>query len=73
MLECQREHRKARDRRRPSRLQDLERQARLTAKDAIEKGALEMGILEQAQRNAESGIRSLLETVGVKLAPPDRS
>jgi len=53
--------------------QDLERQARLTAKDAIEKGALEMGILDQAQRNAESGIRSLLETVGVKLAPPDRS
>ena len=45
---------------------DLERQARLAAREAIEQGAIEMGILDQARRNAETGIRSLLETVGVK-------
>jgi Protein of unknown function (DUF4230) len=39
---------------------DLERQARLAAKDAIEQAALGMGILDQARRNAETGIRSLL-------------
>jgi hypothetical protein len=44
---------------------DLERQARLAAKDTIEKAALEMGILDQARRNAEAGIRTLLETIGV--------
>jgi hypothetical protein len=46
---------------------DLERQARLAAKDEIEKTALEMGILDQARRNAETSIRSLLETFGVKV------
>jgi hypothetical protein len=45
---------------------DLERQARLAARDEIEKTALEMGILDQARRNAEVSIRSLLETFGVK-------
>ena len=45
---------------------DLERQARLAARDAVEKAALDMGILDQARRNAEAGIRSLLETMGVK-------
>ena len=45
---------------------DLERQARLAAKDSIERAAIEMGILDQARRNAEVGIRSLLETFGVK-------
>jgi hypothetical protein len=45
---------------------DLERQARLSAKDAIERAAIDMGILEQARRNAEAGIRSILETFGVK-------
>jgi len=45
---------------------DLERQARLTAKDAVERAAIEMGILNQARRNAEAGIRGLLETLGVK-------
>jgi hypothetical protein len=45
---------------------DLERQARLAAKDEIEKTALEMGILDQARRNAEVSIRSLLETFGLK-------
>jgi hypothetical protein len=46
---------------------DLERQARLAAKDAIERAATEMGILDQARRNAEAGIQSLLEAFGVKL------
>jgi hypothetical protein len=50
---------------------DLERQARLAAKDAIEQAALEMGILEQARRNAETGIRSLLETFGMKSVTVD--
>jgi hypothetical protein len=45
---------------------DLERQARLAARNEIEKAALEMGILDQARRNAEVSIRSLLETLGVK-------
>jgi len=43
---------------------DLERQARLVAKDTIERTAVEMGILDQARRNAEAGIRTLLETIG---------
>ena len=45
---------------------DLERQARLQAKEAIEKAAIEMGILAQARRNAEAGVRSLLDSSGVK-------
>ena len=45
---------------------DLERQARLAATDEIEHTALEMGILDQARRNAEAGIRSLLEAIGVR-------
>jgi len=45
---------------------DLERQARLKAKDTIQQAAIDMGILDQARRNAEAGIRSLLETFGVK-------
>jgi hypothetical protein len=45
---------------------DLERQARLAARDTIERAAIEMGILDQAQKNAAAGIRSLLETLGVK-------
>jgi len=45
---------------------DLERQARLAAKDEIEKTAIEMGILDQARKNAEAGIRALLESFGVK-------
>src|SRR3984957_159508 len=45
---------------------DLERQARLAARDAIERAAIDMGILDQARRNAEAGIRSLMETLGIK-------
>jgi hypothetical protein len=45
---------------------DLERQARLQAAKEIEQAALQMGILDQARRNAEAGVGSLLETLGVK-------
>ena len=45
---------------------DLERQARLAAKEAIEKSALDMGILEQAKKNAEMSIRGLLMGLGAK-------
>ena len=45
---------------------DLERQARVTARDTIEKAAIEMGILNQARSNAEVSIRSLLEALGAK-------
>lgn len=45
---------------------DLERQARLAATAEIERSAIEMGILDQARRNADTGIRSLLDTLGVK-------
>ncbi len=45
---------------------DLERQARLAATKSVEQAALEMGILEQARRNAETVIRNLLQTAGAK-------
>ena len=45
---------------------DLERQARLAARDEIEKAALEMGILDQAKRNAEESVRALLQIFGMK-------
>jgi Protein of unknown function (DUF4230) len=45
---------------------DLERQARLAARDAIERAAIDMGILDQARRNAEADIKSLLEALGIK-------
>ena len=45
---------------------DLERQARLAAEDTVEHAAIDMGILDEARRNAESAIRSLLDTFGVK-------
>jgi hypothetical protein len=45
---------------------DLERQARLAAVASIKQAALDMGILEQARRNAESVIRNLLQTLGAK-------
>jgi len=45
---------------------DLERQARLAARETIEKGALEMGILGEATRNAETTIRGLLVSLGAK-------
>jgi hypothetical protein len=45
---------------------DLERQARLAADASIRQAALDMGILDQAQRNAENVIRNLLQTLGAK-------
>src|SRR5580692_7204736 len=45
---------------------DLERQARLAAENAIQEAAVQMGILDQARRNAEVSIRGLLEALGVK-------
>lgn len=45
---------------------DLERQARLSAREAIEDAAIQMGILDEARRNAESSIRALLEVLGFK-------
>jgi hypothetical protein len=45
---------------------DLERQARLSARDSVEKAAIEMGILKQAERNAETAIRGLLQALGVQ-------
>lgn len=44
---------------------DLERRARLQGMEAARQAALEMGILDQAQRNAEDAIRGLLSLVGV--------
>ena len=44
---------------------DLERQARLKATDEIESAAREMGILEDARRNAETALRALLLGFGI--------
>jgi hypothetical protein len=46
--------------------QDLERQARLQARDEAEKAAREMGILQQARANAETVLRELLRSSGAK-------
>jgi hypothetical protein len=45
---------------------DLERQARLAANVSIKQAALDMGILDQAQRNAQTVIRNLLQAIGAK-------
>lgn len=45
---------------------DLERQARLAAIKSVQQAALDMGILDQARRNAETVIRNLLQTLGAK-------
>jgi hypothetical protein len=45
---------------------DLEKTARQRGLDAAREAALEMGILNQAERNAETSIRTLLELAGVK-------
>jgi hypothetical protein len=52
---------------------DLERQARLKARETIEQAAIEGGILDQARQNAESAVRSLLETLGLKVAVDELS
>lgn len=45
---------------------DLEHQARLKAIEAVKQTALDMGILDESQRNAESAIRSLLTGLGIR-------
>jgi hypothetical protein len=45
---------------------DLEHRARLAGLDAATKAALDMGILTQAQRNAETSIRVTLQLAGHK-------
>jgi hypothetical protein len=45
---------------------DLEQRARIQGLEAIRQGALEMGILRDAERNAESSIRGLLGLAGIK-------
>ncbi len=45
---------------------DLERQARMAAIASVKQAALDMGILDQAKRNAETVIRNLLQTLGAK-------
>ncbi len=45
---------------------DLEQRARLAGLEAVKKTALDMGILGQAERNAETSIRGLLGFAGVK-------
>jgi hypothetical protein len=46
--------------------QDLEQRARLAGMDSVRTAALEMGILKQAEENAEASIRALLQLSGVK-------
>jgi hypothetical protein len=45
---------------------DLEQRARLAGIESISKAALDMGILKQAEQNAETSIRALLQLAGVK-------
>ncbi len=45
---------------------ELEQKARLSALEAVQAAALEMGILRDAQRNAETTIRTFLGTVGIE-------
>jgi len=52
---------------------DLERKARLEAIESVKKAALDMGILDEAKRNAQSTIRGLLQALGgeaVVFQPP---
>ena len=45
---------------------DLEHRARLAGLDAVNQAALDMGILSQAEKNAETSIRGLLGLAGIK-------
>jgi hypothetical protein len=46
---------------------DLEHKARMQALDDVRKAALQMGIVEQAQSNAESAIRDLMSTMQISV------
>ena len=52
---------------------DLEHKARLQALEDVRNTALNMGILDQAQRNAESSIREFLRALDVKATFKTRS
>ena len=45
---------------------DLEQRARLAGLESVKQSALDMGILKDAERNAESSIRGLLGLAGVQ-------
>jgi hypothetical protein len=45
---------------------DFEQRARLIGIESVRQAALDMGILKQAESNAESSIRALLQLAGVK-------
>jgi hypothetical protein len=45
---------------------DLEQRARTAGLEAVRQSALEMGILKDAERNAESSIRGLLGLAGIQ-------
>jgi hypothetical protein len=45
---------------------DLEQRARRTGLESIQRAAVEMGILKQAERNAETSIRALLGLAGIE-------
>jgi hypothetical protein len=45
---------------------ELEQKARLAALEAVQVAALQMGILSNAQQNAETTIRGFLRTVGIE-------
>jgi hypothetical protein len=45
---------------------DLEQRARIQGLETAKQGALDMGILKHAERNADSSIRALLTLAGVK-------
>ena len=45
---------------------ELDRKARLAALEAVQAAAVEMGILSNAQENAQKTIREFLRTAGVK-------
>ena len=46
---------------------DLEHKARLQALNEVRSAALSMGILDQAQRNAETAIRDFLAAFGIQV------
>jgi hypothetical protein len=52
---------------------DLEHKARMQALDDVRKAALQMGILDQAQTNAESSIRDLLGAMQISVTFKRRS
>jgi hypothetical protein len=45
---------------------DLEHNARLQGIDEVRKAALDMGMVDQAQKNAQTAIRDLLEAFGIQ-------